>query len=436
MIICLVTLTLDHLRGNPRGAPAVSLPAMADDEGWGSVPMRRVWQHGFVGLMVVVLVFLVGNGVYAAVAGSRPGIAEAATASEPGPTVTLTPPAGAADVAPAQPVTVTADHARLASVALKAADGTVVPGTPSADGRSWRARGPLQYDTAYTWSGQAAGADGATVPVTGSFRTLVPDTTTQAQINIDDGATVGIAAPIIVQFDHHVADKAAAERAMSVQTSVPTTGSWAWLDDDGGSRAHWRPQGYWTPGTQVAVAVRQLGVDDGDGVWGARDVTSHFTIGRSQIVKADVTSHRMLVVQDGRTVMDFPASYGLGSDPNRNTTNGIHVVMSKAETVLMSNPKYDYENVPEHWAVRIENNGEFIHANPKTDGVQGSENVTHGCVNLSDDNAQQYFGTAIFGDPVEVTNSPVPLTLADGDIADWTVPWDRWAAMSALAPRQ
>jgi hypothetical protein len=53
-------------------------------------------------------------------------------------------------------------------------------------------------------------------------------------------------------------------------------------------------------------------------------------------------------------------------------------------------------------------------------------------VNLSTANAQEYFGTAIFGDPVEVTNSPTPLTGADGDIYDWTVPWDSWLAMSAL----
>jgi lipoprotein-anchoring transpeptidase ErfK/SrfK len=130
--------------------------------------------------------------------------------------------------------------------------------------------------------------------------------------------------------------------------------------------------------------------------------------------------------------MNFPASYGLGSDPNRNTTNGIHVVMAKAQTVLMSNPAYGYENVPEHWAVPIENNGEFIHANPDTTGDQGSVNVTHGCVNLSTSDAQQYFNTAIFGDPVEVTNSPIPLTPSDGDISDWTVPWDQWTAQSAL----
>ena len=155
-------------------------------------------------------------------------------------------------------------------------------------------------------------------------------------------------------------------------------------------------------------------------------------IGRSQIVKADVNSHRMVVIRDGQEVMNFPASYGLSADPNRNTTSGIHVVMNKAQTVLMSNRAYGYVNIPEHWAVRISNNGEFIHANPETTGVQGSSNVTHGCVNLSTANAQEYFGTAIFGDPVEVTNSPTPLTGADGDIYDWTVPWDSWLAMSAL----
>jgi lipoprotein-anchoring transpeptidase ErfK/SrfK len=389
--------------------------------------------------MIAVLAVLLGLGTWGLVAGPGRGAAAAsdqAAPAVPAPQVALNPRDGAVDVAPDQLVTVTADHARLAGVALHDAQGAPVSGASTPDGRGWRTLAPLAYGAAYTWSGQVTGDDGSTRPLTGSFRTVDPAETTQAQINIDDGDTVGIAAPIIVQFDHHVADKAAAERAMSVQTSVPTTGSWAWLDDDnGGSRAHWRPQNYWTPGTQVAVTIHQFGTDDGDGVWGAQDVTSHFTIGRSQIVKADVNSHQMVVVENGKTVMNFPASYGLGSDPNRNTTNGVHVVMSKSQTVLMSNPAYGYNNVPEHWAVRIENNGEFIHANPLTDGVQGSENVTHGCVNLSTDNAEQYFNTAIFGDPVEVTNSPVPLTMSDGDIADWTVPWNQWTAMSALAPR-
>ena len=49
----------------------------------------------------------------------------------------------------------------------------------------------------------------------------------------------------------------------------------------------------------------------------------------------------------------------------------------------MSNPRYGYTNIPQRWAVRISNNGEFIHANPDSADAQGNTNVTHGCVNLS-----------------------------------------------------
>ena len=173
-----------------------------------------------------------------------------------------------------------------------------------------------------------------------------------------------------------------------------------------------------------------FGVNAGGDAWGSRNVTTHFTIGRSQIVKADVKSFQMEVVRDGRTVMTLPASYGLGSDPNRNTTNGIHVVMSKEASKLMTNPAYGYFNVPEKWAVRISNNGEFIHANPKSTSAQGNDNVTHGCVNLSTEDAKTYFDTAMFGDPVEVTGSPQPMPRTD--IYDWSIAWKEWQSMSAL----
>jgi hypothetical protein len=86
----------------------------------------------------------------------------------------------------------------------------------------------------------------------------------------------------------------------------------------------------------------------------------------------------------------------------------------------------------EKWAVRISNNGEFIHANPASSGAQGSSNVSHGCVNLSTADAQAYYNSAIYGDPVEVTNSGVNLAPSDGDIYDWAIPWDQWQALSAL----
>jgi lipoprotein-anchoring transpeptidase ErfK/SrfK len=380
-----------------------------------------------------VLMLLIVAVVLAACSGRSPGLSSGNPAPRPQAQVTTLPSNNAADVNPTLPVSVRVTGGELLAVALTNPDGKTVAGTLSPDRRSWTSSEPLGYSRTYTWSGSAAGPDHLSVPVTGSFSTVKPQRQLHATLNIGDGDTVGIAAPIILQFDGHVSDKPAAERALQVQTSVPSEGSWAWLpDDNGGSRAHYRPRDYWQSGTQVSVTAKLYGVAYGNGSFGREDMSTSFRIGRSQIVKADVNSHRMIVIRDGQEVMNFPASYGLSSDPNRNTTSGIHVVMSKAQTVLMSNRAYGYVNIPEHWAVRISNNGEFIHANPETTGVQGSANVTHGCVNLSTANAQEYYGTAIFGDPVEVTNSPTPLTGADGDIYDWTVPWDDWLAMSAI----
>lgn len=254
--------------------------------------------------------------------------------------------------------------------------------------------------------------------------------------SIQEGAVVGVAAPVEIRFDRHLDadERARAERALRVESTPEVAGSWAWLADDGrSSRAHWRPQEYWPAGTTVRVTAALAGLPLGDAGFGAADLVRTFSIGRAQIVKADVRSHRMVVVRDGQVVTDLPASYGLDSDPRRVTRNGVHVVMSKSETVFMTNPTFGYANVEMHWAVRISNNGEFVHANPASTAAQGNRNVTHGCINLTTANAKAYFETALFGDPVEVTGSPVPLTRQDGDIYDWAIPWEQWRAMSALA---
>ncbi|HEY2222913.1 L,D-transpeptidase [Actinomycetospora sp.] len=391
-----------------------------------------------LGVMVTFAVALAAVTVWGTIerANAGPGASGGSTSESqadapaaPAVQVTTTPAAGATGVGPAQPATVHVANGKLTDIALVGPDGAAVAGHPTPDG--WTSTAPLAFSATYTWKGAAADATGAAQPLTGTFTTVTPQNKIAANLNIADNATVGVAAPIIVQFNGPVTDKAAAQRALSVQTSVPTPGSWAWLPDtEQGSRAHWRPEGYWKPGTQVDVAANLQGVDAGGGTWGTANVTSHFTIGRSQIVKADVKSFQMVVVRDGKPVMTVPASYGLGADPNRNTTNGVHVVMGKQQTKLMSNPAYGYNNVPEHWAVRISNNGEFIHANPLSEGAQGNENVTHGCVNLSTQDAENYFNTAIFGDPVEVTGSPV--AMPQTDIYDWSYTWPEWQKLSAL----
>ena len=376
--------------------------------------------------VLLVLVAACGSGT------SGPAAPTSSTPPPPPPVaVTLAPVANASDVSPRADVSASTEGT-FSEIALTAAPGGPVAGTLSADRKHWTLDDPLAYGATYTWSGTAVGPGGARSAVTGSFRTVAPGSTIRATLNIGDGREVGVAAPITIQFSAPVTDKAATERALQVRTSVPTEGSWAWLpDQDGGSRVHWRPKEYWRPGTQVHVAANLLGVAMGGGAWGREDVTSSFRIGRSQIVRADVNSFRMVVIRDGQQVMDVPASYGLDADPNRTTRSGIHVVTEKFTNKRMVSQQYDYD-VVERWAVRMSNNGEFIHANPASASAQGDANVTHGCVNLSDADALAYYNSAIYGDPVEVTGSGVQLSPSDGDIYDWAIPWSQWRSLSAL----
>ncbi|QHN24897.1 L,D-transpeptidase family protein [Gordonia pseudamarae] len=310
--------------------------------------------------------------------------------------------------------------------------GKAVAGKLSDDRTKYTITEPLGYGATYTWQGSAVGSDQVAAQVQGTFTTLAPDAQANVVINVADGQEVGIAASLILKFDSTIEDKAAVEKVLQVTTTPETEGGWAWLGEDNGSRAHWRPREYWAPGTKIHLDAKLYGVQMGDGLYGAADMTSDFSIGRAQVVKAEASSHQIVVIRDGATLMTLPCSYGEGDLDHNVTRSGIHVVTEKYEDFYMTNPAAGYFNIRERWAVRISNNGEFIHANPETVGVQGSSNVTNGCINLSLENAQKYFETAMYGDPVEVTGTRINLSEADGDIFDWIFDWDQWTGMSAI----
>ncbi|MGE2733673.1 Ig-like domain-containing protein [Mycolicibacterium vaccae] len=354
------------------------------------------------------------------------------------PTITYDPAVAAREVNPTAPVTVRVADGTFTSVRLTNANGKVVAGTLNPARTVFTVTEPLGYGMTYTWAGSAVGPDGAAdVPVAGKFTTVEPATQVNGQFQLSDGQTVGVAAPIILQFNAAIPESARAgvEKALAVTTTPEVEGSWAWLPDEAaGSRAHWRSREYFPEGTTVHVDAKFYGVPFGDGAYGAGDSTLDFAIGRRQVVKAEASSHRIQVLDaGGAVVMDFPCSYGEGDQDRNVTRSGIHVVTEKYEDFYMTNPAAGYANVRERFAVRISNNGEFIHANPASSGAQGNSNVTNGCINLSLTDAEQYFHSALYGDPVEVTGTRIPLSYADGDIWDWAVSWDDWLAMSALS---
>jgi hypothetical protein len=87
--------------------------------------------------------------------------------------------------------------------------------------------------------------------------------------------------------------------------------------------------------------------------------------------------------------------------------------------------------IPISYAQRITWGGEFIHAAPWSVGDQGRRNVSHGCVNVSWDNAAWLFDVTHIGDPVIVHGTEVHVKPGNGWTA-WDQTWDDFIRGSAL----
>ncbi len=365
---------------------------------------------------------------------SSSSTASSTTVVPPVATVAATPAFGTDGLSPIEPLTFTVAKGTIDTVQMTNPDGKVVQQTISPDKKTWTVAEPLGFGKTYTVTGTATGEDGKQIPIQGTWATVSEDTSTRNTINPGDDQTVGVAAPISVSFGAEPQDREAVAKRISITTTPAVEGAWAWIKhDDGRWALDFRTKDYWPAGTKVHVEAKLYGVKLDDTSYGAADITSDFTIGRNQVVKADVNSHELVVTQDGQVTASYPASYGRGDDtgdPNLVTRSGIHVVTDKAEQYLMNNPRYGYTNTLEYWTVRISNNGEFIHANPASANAQGNTNVTHGCANLSMADAEAYYNSAIWGDPVEVTGTDIQLSAEDGDIYIWAMSWDDWKAKS------
>ncbi|MGO1050524.1 L,D-transpeptidase [Crossiella sp. CA198] len=340
--------------------------------------------------------------------------------------VSVEPGDGAKDLSPRAPVKVSVAEGSLDEVTLTA-DGKAVAGKIAADKKTWAPDKALEFGKSYTLGGSATGTDGKKVEIKGGFATQAAGKLMRATINPVDNATVGIAMPVKVEFDEAPQDRAAVEKALKVETSVPVEGAWAWLNP---KEVHYRPKEFWPANTQVKVTADLFAVPYGKNVFGRASLSTKFTIGRAQIVEASVATKRMIVKRDGRELMNLPASLGDESKPDLRTANGIYMVSERNATERMVNEKYKYD-VTKKWAVRIANSGEFIHENQDNAGNLGKRNTSHGCINLSEADAKRYFDSALIGDPVIISGS-AGTKGAVSDTYDWRIDWPTWLSKSAL----
>lgn len=347
----------------------------------------------------------------------------------PLPVITAVPHGGEKNVHPLATISVNPVHGtRIERIRLINPEGKVVVNVTHVGRKLWNYRPVLGYGRTYTLVVNALNADGSRgAALTRTFTTLKPRAL--ASIRMESaGTVVGVAHPLVFRFSQPIdaGSRRAVEKMITVSSAPRQRGAFRWFSS---TELHWRPADFWRAQTRVNVAMNIYGhkVSAGN-VYGQADVKATLTIGRSFVAKVDAARHVMNVYHDGILVKSMPASLGTTKYP---TYNGTHVVTEKFQTKIMDSRTWGLVGAGAYrtkvkWATRISNSGEFVHGAPWSEFAQGNSNVSHGCINVSDANAQWYYAKVIPGDPVTVVNSTgKQLSIYDG-LGDWAVPFSKY----------
>lgn len=210
-----------------------------------------------------------------------------------------------------------------------------------------------------------------------------------ASVSPSEGAVVGVAHPVDVTFAAPVADRFAAEQTVSISTSSNVTGQFSWLD---ATTLRFTPDGLWPAHSPVSV--------EADGF------ATNFETGSKVVGVADLSAYNFTVSIDDEVVRQMPASMGKSGFA---TPIGSFTALEKQRNVVFDSrtigiPLSSSEGylIDGEYAVRVTWGGVYVHSAPWSVGAQGVANVSHGCINLSPDNAAWYFDTVSVGDPIIV----------------------------------
>ena len=410
-------------------------------------------------LVVVTLLGGVLAGDVAGIPGCREGCRTAtATAAAELPPARPTPPLlgvspfdGAEEISPLDKPVVDVVDGKITGVTLTDDWGDTVEGAVTDNGTRWSPTQRLNFARSYTMTVNSKSNGGVPLSRTTTFDTLVPNNYAHPYIEVQGGfapnpdVRYGVATIVQAHFDEPIKDKALAEKNMIVRTDPPVQGSWNWISD---AVAQWRPESYYAPGTKIDVDLNVFGLKLGDGLYGQTDAHATVNIGAEHLAVANDITKQVSVFDNGKLVRTMPTSMGRGGTAVVAgktfafwTPPGVYSVLDKGQVVTMNSATYGLPNNSElgynlkiGWATRISTDGIYLHQLDDTVWAQGNTNLSHGCLNLSGENAKWYFDFVQPGDPVEVryTGGP-PLTVAQG--GSWSVPWKDWVKGSAFSPK-
>jgi lipoprotein-anchoring transpeptidase ErfK/SrfK len=366
----------------------------------------------------------------------------ASSEEPPGPTVVaniLDPVDASVDVPTSTGISFSTEEATETTVDLKDVNGNSVDGELDEVEGVWRPSGQLHYATTYVATVTAVGADGQSAIATSTFTTMPePENTVRVFSFLGSDETIGVGMPLRIQFlDEGGAPRpipeeyrAEVERRMVVRTEPVQEGTWHWVS---GAEVHYRPREFWQPGTQIHYHLATGGLPIDDGWYLRNDLNVGLSVGRSIVMTVDDATKQMTVEVDGQVVRTIPVSLGEQRWPS---SSGTMVIMEKFEETVFDTydelgPEDGYRTDIEY-AMRLTYGGEFIHAAPWSVADQGVRNVSHGCINMSTDNAQYLYElTHKWGDVVIVKGTQRQLQHGNG-WTDWNLSWEEYQRGSAL----
>jgi lipoprotein-anchoring transpeptidase ErfK/SrfK len=225
--------------------------------------------------------------------------------------------------------------------------------------------------------------------------------------NPTNGAKAGAAKPIYINFARPIADRALAEQAIHISSVPPVPGRFYWASD---TQVRWRPQDFWPAGTVVNID--------------ASGAKSSFTVPEQLVATVDDATHQMTVMRNGKLEKTIPVSMGMSAG-GHTTPNGTYYVLEKFPHIVMDSSTYGVPvnsangyKVDVDLAVRFDNSGNFVHSAPWSVADQGKRNVSHGCINISPENAKWFYDNFGSGDAIVIKNSKGLYNQPDG-ASDW-----------------
>ncbi len=239
---------------------------------------------------------------------------------------------------------------------------------------------------------------------------------------------VGIVVRIILDRNVPKAARTAVTDRITVSSSVPLgEAGWAWTDR---RTAVYRPKEFWPAHATVSIHAdptgEVIGQKSGRDLRWAGEADSTFTIGPSRVMTIDARTDQAIVVRDGKLVRTIAVSLGM---PGWETRSGIKVLMEKYKVKRMTSESIGAEDpyvLDAPYAIRLTRSGEFIHAAPWATARLGVRNGSHGCTNVSDDDAVWLYKHHLYGDPVITTGTKRRMETDNGAGGVWNVPWETW----------